>query len=144
MTQSNIDNLRVLRTAEQLADDVWQTVRTWDRFERQTVGLQFVRAADSVGANIAEGAGRATYRDNRRCVAIARGSLFEAKYWLRRAHARGLLTPDQTRTLRPVLSKHLPTLNAYRRSIGSVRAVSSTVAERTSSATEDTRPRTDC
>jgi four helix bundle protein len=45
----------------------------WSVFARDTVGKQLVKAADSVGANIAEGTGRGTFVDNRRFVRIARG-----------------------------------------------------------------------
>jgi len=49
----------------------------WNNFARDTVGKQLVRSADSVGANIAEGAGRGRFLDNRRFVRMSRGSLNE-------------------------------------------------------------------
>ncbi len=90
----------------------------WDYFARDTVGKQLVRAGDSIGANIAEGAGRGRFLDNRRFVRIARGSLNEVKHRLRRAHNRSLLTPSQTGTLKPIIEELAPTLNAYLNSIG--------------------------
>lgn len=104
--------------AEQLSDEVWTLVRTWDGFAKRAVGAQIVRAADSVGANIAEGVGRGSYKDNRRFVKIARGSLYETKHWLRRAYQRELLTSAQTDQLKPVLDELAPKLNAYLNSIG--------------------------
>lgn len=85
---------------------------------KATVGRQLVRAADSVGANIAEGCGRGSYADNRRFARIARGSLYETKHWLRRAYARGLLTAVQTEQLREIVDELAPRLNAYINSIG--------------------------
>ena len=79
MARSNFENLKVYQMAEQLADCVWDIVGHWDNFARDTVGKQLVRAADSIGANIAEGNGRWSYRDNQRFVRIARGSLYETK-----------------------------------------------------------------
>ena len=55
------------------------------------MGLQFVRAADSIGANIAEAMGRWHIPDQRRFLFIARASLYEAEHWLLRAQARDLI-----------------------------------------------------
>jgi four helix bundle protein len=52
-----------------------------------------VRAADSVGANIAEAAGRRTDPEKRRFLIVARGSVLELQHWLDRATARGLTLP---------------------------------------------------
>ena len=52
------EDLRVLRTAEAIADDVWREVSGWDAFAREVFGSQFTRATDSIGANIAEAFGR--------------------------------------------------------------------------------------
>ena len=118
MAKTNFENLRVYATAEQLADEVWKLVRKWDALARDTVGKQLVRAADSIGANIAEGSGRGSNQDYRRFLRIARGSLYETQHWLRRAFRRELLAPLQVESLK-VLIDHLgPTLNAYLRSIG--------------------------
>ncbi len=118
MSRTQFEDLRVYRLAEQLADAVWDVVGSWDRFPQRTVGQQLVRAADSIGANIAEGAGRGSYQDNRRFVRIARSSLNEVKHWLRRAYNRGLLNDDQINRLKPMLDELAPKLNAYLNSIG--------------------------
>ena len=54
MARSSFENLRVYQLSEQMADEIWNIVVLWDQFAKQTVGNQIVRAADSVGANIAE------------------------------------------------------------------------------------------
>src|SRR6476620_11705037 len=91
MTRTAFEDLEIYRLAEQLADTVWSLVIVWERFAKDTVGKQLVRATDSIGANIAEGVGRGSFQDNRRFVRIARGSLNETKHWLRRAYQRHLL-----------------------------------------------------
>ncbi len=118
MSRSNFENLRVYQLAEELADSIWDLVLKWGHFARDTVGKQLVRAADSIGANISEGAGRGSFQDNRRFVRIARGSLNETRHWLRRAFRRGLLTQEQIAQLRPLIDELSPKLNAYLKSIG--------------------------
>lgn len=117
MARSNFENLEAYQLAEAIADATWKTAIAWEDFPRDTVGKQLVRAAASIGANIAEGAGRGTYRDNRRFIHIARGSLYETKHWLRRADGRGLLSQSQVDQLKPTLDELGPRLNAYLRSI---------------------------
>jgi four helix bundle protein len=118
MAKSNFENLEVYQLAESIADAVWEAAVCWNHFARDTVGKQLVRSADSIGANIAEGAGRGTYLDNRRFIHIARGSLHETKHWLRRAFRRNLLSQNQVDLLRPMLDELGPRLNAYLKSIG--------------------------
>ena len=77
-----------------MADELHVAVRRWSEYDRSTVGMQLVRAADSVHANIAEAAGRWTKTDRRHFLMIARGSLYEAEGWIERARARGLLKND--------------------------------------------------
>ena len=95
MKTKGFEELRVYQLLEELADLIWDLVDSWGPFAKDTVGKQMVRAADSIGANIAEGTGRGTYEDNRRFVRIARGSLNETRHWLRRAFKRELLADDQ-------------------------------------------------
>ena len=118
MSKSNFENLRVYQLAEELADRIWDMVDAWEYFAKDTVGKQIVRAADSIGANIAEGDGRGSYRDNRRFVRIGRGSLNETRHWLRRAYRRRLLSDEQVAQLRPIVDELSPKLNAFLNSIG--------------------------
>jgi four helix bundle protein len=75
MARTNFENLRVYKLSEKLADQIWSVALGWNNFARDTVGKQLVKAADSIGANIAEGSGRGSFVDNRRFVRVARGSL---------------------------------------------------------------------
>ena len=118
MARTNFENLRVYQLSEELADEIWDIVLSWNNFAKDTVGKQIVRSADSIGANIAEGEGRGSFQDNRRFVKISRGSLQETQHWLRRAFKRNLLITEQIETLKPLIDKLSPTLNAYLRSIG--------------------------
>lgn len=119
MPTLKLEQLRVYTLAEQLADHVWNLVGPWDRMAKQTVGIQLIRAADSIGANIAEGYGRGAFADNRRFVKIARGSLYEVRHFLRRADRRALISRAEKRVLHPLINELAPTLNGYLKSIGS-------------------------
>jgi four helix bundle protein len=94
---SEFRRLAAYRLAVELADDLHRAVAHWPSFERWSIGLQLVRAIDSVGANIAESAGRWHTADKRRLLLIARGSLYETEHWLLRAEARGLLPKGASR-----------------------------------------------
>jgi four helix bundle protein len=114
------ESLRVYELSEKLSDAVWVIAGKWDRMAKETIGRQLIRAADSIGANIAEGTGRGSFQDNRRFVRNARGSLYETRHWLRRANARQLLSSEAVKTIKPILDELGPKLNAYLRSIGRV------------------------
>jgi four helix bundle protein len=92
---------------------MWEIVLRWEIIARDTVGKQLVRAADSIGANIAEGFGRGSQRDHVRFLKIARGSLNETMHWMRRAFRRSLITNEQVRQLKPSLEAIGPKLNGY-------------------------------
>jgi four helix bundle protein len=113
MEKSNFENLQVFQLAENLSDRIWHIVIKWSYFEKDTLGKQIIRASDSIGANIAEGSGRYNFADNRRFVKIARGSLHETRYWLKRAHMRQLLTNEQVDNLKSIINELSPKLNAY-------------------------------
>jgi four helix bundle protein len=111
-------DLEVYQLAEEVADAIWDIVLKWDLLARDTVGKQLIRAADSIGANIAEGSGRDSPGDTRRFLRIARGSLHETQHWLRRAFRRKLLTPEQIAALQGPIDRLPIKLNAFLKSIG--------------------------
>lgn len=90
-----LGDIEAYRISFALSNVVWRQVVTWDQLAQRTVGEQFVRAVDSVSANIAEGFGRFGKKDKVRFYRIARGSLFEALDWNEKAKVRGLVTPEQ-------------------------------------------------
>src|SRR5689334_23117099 len=118
MARTEFEELRVYKLSEQLADHIWRIVQNWNALAKDTIGKQIIRAADSIGANIAEGVGRGTYQDNRRFVRMARGSLYETKHWLRRAWRRSLVVEKEVEILKPMMDNLAPQLNAYLKSIG--------------------------
>ena len=117
MDRTSFEKLHVYRLAEELADLAWNVVLGWSNLARDTIGKQLIRSADSVGANLAEGLGRGSSAEKCRYGKIARGSLFEVKHWLRRAHKRGLLSDDKVESFHALIDELTPRLSAYIRSI---------------------------
>jgi four helix bundle protein len=85
--------LAVYQHAGTLADRLHHSVSAWPAFDRWTLGVQLVRAADSIGANVAEADGRYGSADQRRLLFIGRGPACELQYWLERAATRRLRCP---------------------------------------------------
>ena len=121
MSRTAFQNLVIYQLSERLAQEVWKLTQNWKPFDRDTVGKQVVRAADSIGANIAEGFGRGNGPDQKRFIRIARGSAYEVKHWLRLAFARGLVSDRQVESLKPLLEELCPKLNAYLKAIGTLK-----------------------
>ena len=117
MERTNFEKLQIYLLSEKIADSIWNIVVRWDSLAKDTVGKQIVRAADSIGANIAEGSGRGSLQDNRRFVRMARGSLYETLHWLRRSYMRRLLTRTEVKKLRELVEELSPKLNAFLRSV---------------------------
>jgi four helix bundle protein len=107
----NFRRLDVYRRACVLSDRARESALRWDSFDRWTIGIQLVRSADSIAANIAEGSGRFHLRDERRFMLIARGSAFETEHWLRRAVERGLVPDDGLEQEAREISRMLGTLS---------------------------------
>ncbi len=77
MARPPFQRLQVYQLSERVADVMWGVVMGGSAFDRDTVGKQLVRAAECIGANVAEGYGRGSDLDSRRFVRIARGSMNE-------------------------------------------------------------------
>lgn len=67
---------------------------------KKVIGDQFIRAIDSIGANIAEGYGRYHYLDKVKFYYTARASHIEAiNHWLSLLWERSLISESQYREL---------------------------------------------
>jgi four helix bundle protein len=88
--------LVVYQRSAALADEVRESVRRWEKVDQWTIGVQAIRAADSVCANIAEAMGRWGNADQTGILFIARGSATELQDLLQRATQGGLDCPDDS------------------------------------------------
>jgi len=100
-----LEELSIYQLADSFSDKVWDLAVKWSFFEKKTLGDQFVRAADSIAANIAEGYGR--YFFGEYCVFLyySRGSLYECKLWLEKARKRLLIGDNSYKEMREMLDR---------------------------------------
>lgn len=119
---ATFENLRVLQSAEEIADSVWKVVVQWDEFAKDVVGKQIAKSADSVGANIAESFGRFNFGEKLQFLYYSRGSIFETKYWLNRTRVRGLMNPEEVQGYVNRLTDLARQLNTFARGLKTVRA----------------------
>jgi len=118
---TELEDLKILQTAESIADAVWKRVVQWEEFAKDVVGKQMARATDSIGANIAESYGRFNYGEKTQFLYYSRGSLFETKYWLNRALARELMQAEEVKSYASRLSDVARQLNNFVNSLKSQR-----------------------
>ena len=104
-----LSNIDAYTTAFHLSNRVWSVIIKWDYFAKDTVGKQFVRAIDSVSANIAEGFGRYQKKEKIHFYRYAQGSLKECLDWNEKAKVRNLLTAEEYQKIFTDLQK-LPKL----------------------------------
>lgn len=87
-----LKNLEVYQIARELSTLGWEVYKNFSFEHKKTMGDQFIRSIDSVGANIAEGYSRFHYLDKIRFYYNSRASLSEAiDHWLELIYERGLL-----------------------------------------------------
>ncbi len=99
MSTVALHELKVYQLAMRVGEDVWSVTASWDLIAKQTVGLQWIRAADSIAANISEGSGRSSAKEMVRFCYNALGSLRQTQTWLEKAAARRLVIESVAREL---------------------------------------------
>ena len=113
-----LKKLIIYNEACDISDQTWEIVKTFNHFEKATIGKQLVRSIDSISANIAEGYDRYFYKENPLFCFYSRGSLIESIDWLDKCNRRNLIeTEIVTDLIRRLESLH-KSLNAYIKTIG--------------------------
>lgn len=102
-----------------IGDDVWELVDSWNYFQKDTIGKQLVKSADSIAANISEGYGRFHYKDSQKFNYYSRGSLYETRTWVTKAFRRDLIEEPDFNGLIVKLDQLVKMLNSYIKSVGS-------------------------
>ena len=86
-----LNDITAYKDAFHFSNMVWGIVVGWNHFAQSTIGSQFVRAIDSISANIAEGFGRYSKKDKIKFYRYSLGSLKESLDWNEKAQ-KELLT----------------------------------------------------
>ncbi|RFZ95761.1 four helix bundle protein [Mucilaginibacter conchicola] len=86
-----LDDLTCYKSSFAFTNEVWRIVIKWDYFAKDTIGKQFVNAADSISANIAEGFGRYHKKDKIKFYYYSFGSVKECVDWCNKALVRNLI-----------------------------------------------------
>jgi four helix bundle protein len=86
-----LKRFKLIQQSDLIGEAIWKEVIKWKYFERDTIGKQLTRAADSISANLSEAYGRYTYSDRKRFAYYARGSLCETLNWLSKSIQRSLI-----------------------------------------------------
>jgi four helix bundle protein len=84
-----LKNLEVYQLSRKLSSIAWGIFCRMNFEDKKHIGDQFLRAVDSIGANVAEGYGRYHYLDKVRFYYNSRGSHYEAfTHWLELMYER--------------------------------------------------------
>ena len=107
-----ISQIEAYNISKDLSNFTWDIVIKWDYFARDTVGKQFVRAVDSISANIAEGFGRFHKKDKIKFFQYSKGSVLESYDWTEKSKHRNLISEDEYNELLQTLQKLPKSINS--------------------------------
>lgn len=111
---NSLDNLDVYRLSRSISKIAWSVYRKMNWQDKKIIGDQFIRAVDSVGANVAEGYGRYHYLDKIKFYYNARGSLLEGcKHWLGLLEERNKIDDNDIQQIKIIFNELSPKLNAF-------------------------------
>lgn len=113
-----LEELQVYQLSMELGEKTWSCIDKWDKFSKDTIGKQLIRAIDSVATNISEGFGRFHFNESKHFYYYSRGSPYESKTWLAKAKNRNLITEEIFMEFEKEIIKLGVKLNNYISSIG--------------------------
>jgi len=109
----SIDGLEVYNFSLKISDLAWKIYLELPKTYKYQIGSQFLDAADSIGANIAEGYGRYHYKESINFNNYARGSAFETRHWVNRLSSRQLIKAEYSDELGALLELTIKKINGY-------------------------------
>lgn len=115
-TIRDFTNLDAWKLARELRSSVYAATRRLPVGEQYILTNQLRRAAISITANVAEGYGRFSYRENLQFCRQARGSAYEVRDHLTTALDQGYFSESQWKELDAKAQRVIQILNGYIRS----------------------------
>ena len=107
-----LNDIEAYKLSFHLSNYVWNLVIGWNHFAQNTVGSQFVNAADSISANIAEGFGRHFKKDKVKFYQYCRGSLKKCFDWNEKSKVRQLINKEDYNYIFNELNKLPKSINS--------------------------------
>ena len=101
----SVENYGAYRISFALSNYIWNIIIHRKYFEKDTVGKQFVRAIDSVSANIAEGFGRYHKKDKSKFYYYSLGSVYECIDWNNKCVKREIISQSEYTLIKDELDK---------------------------------------
>jgi len=89
-----LNQITAYKKSFHLSNLIWELRSNWDSFAKYTVGQQFVRAIDSISANLAGGFGRYHKKDKIKFYYYSFGSVKECLDWNEKAKVRKLINEE--------------------------------------------------
>jgi len=112
---NSLNNLEVYTLAQEIGSLAWKIYNQLDRNFQFHIGNQFLDAADSISANIAEGYGRYHFKEVINFNNYARGSAYETIDWIRKLKARELTEETELNQIMEMLNIEIQKINGYNR-----------------------------
>ena len=110
----SLKDLEVYQLSRKLSKIGWNVYKNMDWQTKKVIGDQFIRAVDSIGANIAEGYSRYHYLDKVKFYYYARGSLGEScEHWLELLQERELIQNEIFQEIKSTANKLSIKLNNF-------------------------------
>lgn len=117
-TIRDFTSLDAWKLARELRSSIYSATRALPSTEKYLLTNQLRRAAISITANVAEGYGRFSYRENLQFCRQARGSAYEVRDHLTTALDQGYFSESQWKELDAKAQRVIQILNGYIRSTG--------------------------
>lgn len=92
-------SLRIHAEALEIAAEISNIVASWGFIHQQTMGIQIIKAADSISNNISEGYGRSGTGERIQFMLFADGSLYEVRNQIRLSLQRAIIDTEKAHEL---------------------------------------------